>query len=284
MKKLFLTIVLLAGLTASAQVGIGTTSPNANSILDLTATNKALVLPRVANTAAIASPVNGMMIYDLSSSSFKAYQNGAWIDLNSVFSADAIAASLTTSLSTYNAAPVNTWVPVTVAEYNAVVAGVAGTANYGVTDATFATTFGGNLGINLTMGVNAQTATPVPSGKYPIAMRLKTKVGGTATAQLKFGATSSNTFNNYLGLTPSFLAVADGGVSCFVIKQPTAALSSNGYIAIFTEVGFALSPNLTATAINFVSGNLANGGNLPVGNVNGYEPLMQVAATSTKSW
>lgn len=38
-----------------AQVGIGTISPQASSILDLTATNKALLLTRVANTAAIVN-------------------------------------------------------------------------------------------------------------------------------------------------------------------------------------------------------------------------------------
>ncbi len=63
-----------------AQVGIGTISPQASSILDLTATNKALLLTRVANTAAISTPVNGMLIYDLSSNCVKIYQNSAWSD------------------------------------------------------------------------------------------------------------------------------------------------------------------------------------------------------------
>lgn len=286
MKKLLLTIVLLAGLTATAQVGIGTTSPNANSILDLTATDKALVLPRVANTAAIASPVNGMMIYDLSSSSFKAYQNNTWIDLNSVFSTDAIAAKLTTSLSAYTVAATDTWVSITNAEYEAIVAGVSGVTNYGVPNATFATLYGGNIGTNLTVGVNSGNSSQVPSGSYPVAMRFKTKVGGTATEQLKFGATPQNTYNNYISLTPSFTAVPDGGVSCFVIKKPTAPLASTGYIAVFTDggAGFALADTLNSTGIFYVTGNLTNGGNISGGNPNGYQPLIQVAATATKSW
>jgi len=77
----FLLILLLFfGYTNYAQVGIGTTSPNANSILDLTATDKALLLPRVASTAAVLAPVNGMVIYDLSSNCVKLYQNLAWSD------------------------------------------------------------------------------------------------------------------------------------------------------------------------------------------------------------
>ncbi len=75
---ILLILLLFFGFTNYAQVGIGTTSPNSNSILDLTATDKALLLPRVATTAAVVAPVNGMVIYDLSSNCVKLYQNLAW--------------------------------------------------------------------------------------------------------------------------------------------------------------------------------------------------------------
>jgi len=78
MKKLFLCFALMLSAITFSQVGIGTTSPHSSSILDLTATDKAMVLPRVANTAAIPSPINGMMIYDISSNCIKSYENGAW--------------------------------------------------------------------------------------------------------------------------------------------------------------------------------------------------------------
>jgi hypothetical protein len=78
MKKILIFMMAITSLTIFAQVGIGTTSPASSSILDLTATNKALLLTRVANTAAIASPVNGMMIYDISANCVKGYENGAW--------------------------------------------------------------------------------------------------------------------------------------------------------------------------------------------------------------
>jgi hypothetical protein len=60
------------------KIGIGTTTPSSSAILDLVATDKALLLPRVANTAAIATPVNGMLIYDNASNCIKGYENGAW--------------------------------------------------------------------------------------------------------------------------------------------------------------------------------------------------------------
>lgn len=78
MKKIYTILALLTLGTLSAQVGIGTTTPQASSVLDLTSTNKALLLPRVANTAAISSPENGMIIYDISSNCIKSYENNAW--------------------------------------------------------------------------------------------------------------------------------------------------------------------------------------------------------------
>lgn len=79
MKKYTLIIFLLMmGLGAFAQVGIGTNTPTADAILELKAADKALLLTRVATTAAITTPVNGMLIYDISSNCIKGYQNGAW--------------------------------------------------------------------------------------------------------------------------------------------------------------------------------------------------------------
>ncbi|WP_412476483.1 beta strand repeat-containing protein [Flavobacterium sp. TBRC 19031] len=80
MNKIFTTLLLLTGLCATAQVKVGdnptTISPGA--ALEIESTNKGLVIPRVANTAAVTNPVNGMMVYDLSSQCFKGYQNGEW--------------------------------------------------------------------------------------------------------------------------------------------------------------------------------------------------------------
>jgi len=86
MKKLLLTLLLAAGIT-QAQVKIGTnpTTLGASSLLELENTNKALLITRVANTGVIASPVNGMIIYDLSVNCFKGYQNGAWTDCGFLF-------------------------------------------------------------------------------------------------------------------------------------------------------------------------------------------------------
>ena len=65
----------------NGNVGIGTTAPNSNAILDLSATNKAILLPRLANKANISSPVNGMVIYAVDEKCFKGYADGTWKDI-----------------------------------------------------------------------------------------------------------------------------------------------------------------------------------------------------------
>ena len=85
MKKLFsiLFLGLLLGFTSWAQVKIGMPAgaPQTSAVLDLSNTGdgtRALILPRVANTAAILLPVQGMLVYDISSNSIKAYENASW--------------------------------------------------------------------------------------------------------------------------------------------------------------------------------------------------------------
>jgi len=73
-------MLLTMGNFAFSQVGIGTVSPHASADLELGSPNKALYLNRVANTAAVANPQPGMVIYDLESQCVKAYQSNppAW--------------------------------------------------------------------------------------------------------------------------------------------------------------------------------------------------------------
>ena len=65
----------------NGNVGIGTSAPNSNAILDLSATNKAILLPRLANKANISSPVDGMVIYDTGKHCYRGYANGAWVNI-----------------------------------------------------------------------------------------------------------------------------------------------------------------------------------------------------------
>lgn len=70
MKKIVLILLILVAFQKSnAQTGIGTNTPNASAKLDVSATNKGFLPPRVALTGAtdastIASPATGLLIYN----------------------------------------------------------------------------------------------------------------------------------------------------------------------------------------------------------------------------
>jgi len=68
MKRILLTLLLLP-LTIYSQVGIGTTSPDNSSMLDIEATDKGILVPRVAitnlNTAApVTAPMESLLVYN----------------------------------------------------------------------------------------------------------------------------------------------------------------------------------------------------------------------------
>ena len=56
---------LLAAPAAVAQTGIGTTAPNPKAALDISASDKGLLIPRLdsAQRAAISAPPDGLMVF-----------------------------------------------------------------------------------------------------------------------------------------------------------------------------------------------------------------------------
>jgi hypothetical protein len=83
MKHFFtlLAVVLLTA-TAYAQVGIGTTTPDASSTLDITSTTKGLLMPRMTNAQrlVISNPAAGLQVFvtDLDGGSFMFYDGTEW--------------------------------------------------------------------------------------------------------------------------------------------------------------------------------------------------------------
>lgn len=77
---------VLLNLTASitySQIGIGTNSPHSSSIVDVTATNKALLLPRLTSEqrAGISNPANGLVIFCTNcgtNGEMQVYSSTAW--------------------------------------------------------------------------------------------------------------------------------------------------------------------------------------------------------------
>jgi len=73
--RLLSLVFLLLAFTASAQVGIGTTTPNPSSVLDIASTTRGMLTPRMSTTQrnAILSPADGLMVYDTTLKQFFYY-------------------------------------------------------------------------------------------------------------------------------------------------------------------------------------------------------------------
>ena len=64
----------------TGEVGIGTTEPNDDAILELSSTNQGFMLPRVASTSlpTVTSAHNGLMLYESDTHRLKIVANGEW--------------------------------------------------------------------------------------------------------------------------------------------------------------------------------------------------------------
>ena len=83
-----ITIAVLLSLLATAQnVAINTdgSTANASAILDAKSTTKGILIPRMTaiQRTGIATPANGLLVYDTDSVSFSFYNGSVWLFLNS---------------------------------------------------------------------------------------------------------------------------------------------------------------------------------------------------------
>lgn len=72
--------------TLNGQIGIGTSSPNSSAQLEISATNKGVLFPRMTNTQmlAIASPASGLQVYNTNANCMYYYNGSQWLStLNS---------------------------------------------------------------------------------------------------------------------------------------------------------------------------------------------------------
>jgi microcystin-dependent protein len=82
MRVVLFFLFIFLGLQGNAQTGIGTTTPNASAKLDVTATDKGFLTPRMtaAQRGTIPSPAAGLLVYQIDGTIGFYYYNGvAWI-------------------------------------------------------------------------------------------------------------------------------------------------------------------------------------------------------------
>jgi hypothetical protein len=104
MTKLFLILIFFT-FSCIAQVGIGTVSPNASSILDISSTTNGILVPRLtsAQRIAVGTPAQSLMVYDTDVDLYYYFStsNNYWTPIN-VGSVKNITASAYTLLDTDN--------------------------------------------------------------------------------------------------------------------------------------------------------------------------------------
>ena len=86
-RTLLLLVSIFLSLIANAQVGIGTVTPNASSVLDITSTTQGLLAPRMTTVQrnAITTPADGLIVYDTDLKAFYYYSSGStsWLIVSS---------------------------------------------------------------------------------------------------------------------------------------------------------------------------------------------------------
>jgi uncharacterized protein (TIGR02145 family) len=188
MKKriIYVVILLFNGYMAQAQIGIGTSSPNSNAILDLTSSQKGLLLPRVASTSVILNPVNGLLIYDLSSNCLKAFENGAWTDCGLVQIPSIVALDCSSDFSPSSAKYTIAYSGATTTDYTGGNGAVYTSASYTSTGVT-------GLTLTLTAGTLA-----IGSGTLSYTVSGTPSAAGTATFSISFlGKTCTKAISVY---------------------------------------------------------------------------------------
>ena len=87
MKGYIIMLLCLISFKLNAQVGIGTTNPDASSMLDIVSNNSGLLVPRMSTTdrITIVNPANGLLVFDSTTTTFWYYDllNSNWIELKS---------------------------------------------------------------------------------------------------------------------------------------------------------------------------------------------------------
>lgn len=74
-----LVFSLILVLFCNAQnVGIGTTTPSTNAILDVASSSKGIMLPRLTDTSVITTPTAGLLIYNRNTNSPNYYDGTRW--------------------------------------------------------------------------------------------------------------------------------------------------------------------------------------------------------------
>jgi len=211
MKKQFLTLsILFTTYFASAQVGVGTTTPHASAVLDVTSTTQGLLPPRMtqAQRDAIASPASGLLIWCTncgSAGEFQGYNGTTWTNLTGGTASGATISTITCGSATNSGTL------------------TSGTAASGVSSAIPYT--GGNAGTH-----SGQTVTSTSVTGLTATLSAGTFASGSGSLTYTITGTPASSG------TASF-AISIGGQTCTLTRTVTSSFTCGTSTVTFTYNG-----------------------------------------------
>jgi hypothetical protein len=154
---------------------------------------------------------------------------------------DAIAASLTTSLSAYNSASTDDWVKITSSEYSALQTNISGTTKVGLADSYLTGTSGSN-GSGLTQNSSALVSNTVtalnvaiPANNYVYAFALRYVTTTPSEGMRVYTNTNTGSTGGYNQVGNVLPSISTAGVSYFVRKGvSTTNGATAGLLGFFT--------------------------------------------------
>ena len=243
MKNIFtlLAAVLLTA-TTFAQVGIGTSTPDASAALDLTSTTGGLLLPRMTNAQcqAISTPVAGLMVYvtDLNGGSFVFYDGNGWSAFVSNCTTVPDAPTIETAVACNAQATVSYTAPLInggsdITSYTAIsspgdITGTvtqSGSGDITVTGLTNGTSY--TFTVTATNAIGTSVASVASNSVVPVtipdAPTIGTAVAGNAQATVPFTAPSSNGGSDITSYTATS---SPGGITGTVNQSGSGSVGS----------------------------------------------------------
>jgi uncharacterized protein (TIGR02145 family) len=231
--NLILLLIFCSITFAQVKIGNNVTTIGASSALELESTNKALVITRVANLSAITTPVNGMLVYDISSNCVKGYQDGVWtlcLGINPSTNGSAIVSAYTCSTASVGSM-----------EAGAAVSGVSQTIT------AIVTTIGAyNISITVNGVTFSNTGTFVGTGAQNITLN----ASGTPTA--------AGSHNFVLNTNPncSFSRTTENALPSNITLS---AINPNLIVSVYDQDYLPYSAPTSLASLNIASA--AGGGN-----------------------
>lgn len=271
LKIVFAFAFLITASACYSQVKIGYNSSTVNSaaVLELSnniaaapSTWKSFIPPMVDFSNAVftannvwgiaGTPTAGAIVYNVSETygngfsgpGLYCWQRNSWAPFN-IMVTDKIRMSLSTSIASYDAAAVNSWVNVTGAEYNNLLTVVNGTARFATPEIYMNTSSSGGWSPNYTVG-GSNNAAKVPASNYIIAWSVRTGNGTSSSlgSNLKVSIAQDSGYTTYGNPLPAIGNIAVNTRVYFVLKTPNIITpTSPSYTAMYNAETFFLGNN-----------------------------------------